>query len=99
MMETRLVCGCLIVMMAVCTWTIGQAAEEPGQGVYDRNCRRCHGPEGRGSQGPKLVPFNWSDEEAVDRIRRPLCDMPPFPESDLSDAEVAQIIAYLRTIG
>jgi mono/diheme cytochrome c family protein len=66
--------------------------------VYDRNCSRCHAPEGRGGQGPTLVPFDWSYEKALDLIRHPLCDMPAFSESDLSDAEIAQIVAYLRTM-
>ena len=97
-MAKRMVFGGLVVLLVVFTWTIGRAAEEPGEGVYEGKCRRCHGPEGRGAQGPTLVPFKWSDEKALDLIRRPVCDMPPFPESDLTDTEVAQIVAYLKTI-
>jgi mono/diheme cytochrome c family protein len=96
----RVVFGCLIVGMSVCTWAIGRAAEEPGQGVFEANCKRCHGPEGRGiaGQGPNLIPFYWTNEQALELIRHPLCDMPPFPEEKLSDAQIAQIVAYLRTI-
>jgi mono/diheme cytochrome c family protein len=94
----RVVFGSLVFVMAVCTWTIGRAAEEPGQRVYDGNCKRCHGAEGRGAQGPNLIPFTWSYEKALDLIRHPLCDMPPFRESDLSDEEVAQIVTYLKTV-
>jgi mono/diheme cytochrome c family protein len=94
----RVVFGCLVLMMSVCTWTIGRAAEDPGQRVYDGKCSRCHGPEGRGAQGPNLIPFNWGYEKALEQIRNPLCDMPAFRESELSDAEVAQIVTYLKTI-
>jgi mono/diheme cytochrome c family protein len=95
----RMVFGCVVLVMSVCAWSIGRAAEDPGEPVYARSCRRCHGPEGRGtSQGPSLIPFNWSYEKALELIRHPLCDMPPFPESDLSDAEVARIVAYLKTM-
>jgi mono/diheme cytochrome c family protein len=94
----RVVFGCLVLVMSVCTWTIGRAAEDPGERVYDSNCRRCHGPEGRGARAPTLIPFDWSYAKALDLIRHPLCDMPSFSESDLSDAEVAQIVAYLKTI-
>ena len=94
----RVVFGCLVLMMSVCAWTIGRAAEDRGESVYDGKCKRCHGPEGRGAQGPSLIPFNWSYERALELIRRPLCDMPPFPESELSNAEVAQIVTYLKTI-
>ncbi len=84
--------------MVVCTWTVGKAADDPGQSVYDSHCRRCHGPEGRGARAPSLVPFDWSYGEALELIRRPICDMPPVPESEVSDAQVAQIVAYLKTI-
>ena len=95
----RVVFGCLVLVMAVCTWTVGRAAEDPGERVYDGRCRPCHGPEGRGTaQGPSLIPFDWSYEEALELIRHPVCDMPPVPESAVSDAEVAQIVAYLKTI-
>jgi cytochrome c553 len=97
---TRVVFVCLILVVGVCPWTIGRAAEDPGQRVYEGQCSRCHGPEGRGlgTLGPNLIPFSWSYDEALEQIRRPLCDMPPFPESDLSDAQVAQIVAYLKTM-
>jgi mono/diheme cytochrome c family protein len=97
---TRAVFGCLVLVMAVCAWTVGRAAEAPGERVYDGHCRKCHGPEGRGrgTQGPSLIPFDWSDEDALELIRRPVCDMPPVPESAVSDAQVAQIVAYLKTI-
>jgi len=85
--------------MAFFSWTIGKAAEDPpGQRLYATNCRRCHGPEAGGGQGPALVPFNFTYEKALDLIRHPLCEMPAFSESDLSDAEVADIVAFLKTI-
>ena len=94
----RVVFGCLVLMMSVCTWTIGRAAEDRGATLYEGTCRRCHGAEGKGAQGPSLIPFTWSYERALELIRKPLCDMPPIPESQLSDAEVAQIVTYLKAI-
>jgi mono/diheme cytochrome c family protein len=96
---TRVVFGCLVTVMAVCTWTVARAADDPGERVYDGHCKRCHGAEGRGtSQAPSLIPFDWSDEEALKLIRHPVCNMPPVPASVVSDAQVAQIVAYLKTI-
>jgi mono/diheme cytochrome c family protein len=94
----RAVFGGLVVAMTVCAWTAGRAADDSGERLYDANCRRCHGSEGRGGQGPSLIPFDWSYQQALDLIRHPVCDMPPIPESALSDAQVAQIVAYLKTI-
>jgi mono/diheme cytochrome c family protein len=98
MIAKRVLFGGLVVLMSVCTWGVGKAAEDPGQGLYDGKCKRCHGPEGRGGQGPSLIPFNWTYEKALEQIRYPLCEMPSFRESELSDAEVGQIVAYLKTI-
>ena len=96
---TRALSAGVVVAIASSMWTVGRAADQPGERVYDQHCKRCHGTEGRGtSQAPSLVPFKWSDEAALDLIRHPVCDMPPVPESAVSDAEVAQIVAYLKTI-
>jgi len=97
-MLKRLVSGCLVVLFATGTWMIGSAAE-PDQRVYEHHCMQCHGAEGRGGgKGPRLIPFLWSYEKALEMLRYPKCDMPPIPESEVSDAEVAQIVAYLKTI-
>jgi mono/diheme cytochrome c family protein len=88
----------LALLIATCVWTIRSAAEEPGQRVYADKCSQCHGAEARGGKGPRLVPFEWSYEQVLDQVRHPLCDMPPMPASEVSDEEVAQIVAYLKTI-
>ena len=97
MMRSVLAGGLLLVGMV---WALpgANAAADPGQTRYEEHCGQCHGAEGRGGKGPRLVPFDWSYEQALAQIRRPQCDMPPIPESDVSDAGVAQIVAYLKTI-
>jgi mono/diheme cytochrome c family protein len=95
---TRLVSGCLVLLFASLTWTIGRAQEGSGQRVYQGKCSQCHGSEGRGGNAPRLVPFEWSDEQARELVREPVCDMPPIPESELSDDDLAQIVTYLRAL-
>jgi len=98
-MVKRLVPGGLVLMFVTSTWMIGSAADEPGRRIYEDHCMQCHGAEGRGGgKGPRLLPFLWSYEKALEMLRYPKCDMPPIPESEVSDAEVAQIVAYLKTI-
>jgi mono/diheme cytochrome c family protein len=98
MITGRVVLSCLILMMSVGTLATGRAADNAGERAYNANCKQCHGPEGRGAQAPALVPFKWSDAEALGLVREPACDMPPIPESDLSDEAVGEIVAFLKTI-
>ena len=70
----------------------------PGRSVYEETCSRCHGPEGQGGKAPWLVPFRWNYAQALDIIRHGgACGMPGFPESELSDDQVKQIVDYLKT--
>jgi len=74
------------------------AAEMPGQSTYNDTCSRCHGPEGQGGKAPWLVPFRWNYAQALDIIRHGgACGMPGFPESELSDDQVKEIVDYLKT--
>jgi len=94
----RAVFVAVIVSIAACAWTAARAADNSGEALYDGHCRQCHGAEGRGAKAPSLIPFDWTYKEALDLIRHPICDMPPIPASAVSDAQVAQIVAYLKTI-
>ncbi len=65
---------------------------------YEDKCSQCHGAEGRGGKGPASCRSSGAMQRALELVRHPLCDMPPIPASEVSDAQVAQIVAYLKTI-
>lgn len=83
---------------------------EAGKALYTASCTACHGSSGNG-KGPASIALKpkpndftvvtyWegkTDEQLVTAIRagRPGTSMTPFTE--LSDPEVADLIAYLRT--
>ena len=72
--------------------------EMPGRAVYENTCSRCHGPEGTGGKAPWLVPFGWSYSQALDIVRHGGSRMPAFPESELSDDALKQIVDYLKSL-
>ena len=76
------------------------AASQPtsGQEAYDRACRVCHGEDGRGDSGPRLVPFSRSFDEILAIVREGTGRMPPISARELSDAGVAQVAAYLTSL-
>ena len=87
-------------LLGVSLWALAvvQANGSRGESQYDAKCASCHGPAGRGGSAPSLVPFLWSDAQALRLVRDPECDMPPIPASELSDEAVLEIFAYLKTI-
>jgi mono/diheme cytochrome c family protein len=73
-------------------------ADLPGRDVYEAACRRCHGADGGGEHAPTLIPFGWSYSQARDIVRRGSCGMPAFPESELSEEAIKQIVDYLKAV-
>jgi mono/diheme cytochrome c family protein len=49
-------------------------------------------------KAPWLVPFGWSYSQALDIVRHGGSGMPAFPESELSDDALKQIVDYLKTL-
>ena len=65
-----------------------QDSSSPAQIAFDRVCKVCHGPEGRGDSAPRLVPFDRDYQEVLAIVRDGRGEMPPISESRVSDAEV-----------
>ena len=74
----------------------GNAAH--GKAVYARmGCYECHGWDAQSGQvklGPNPVPF----EAFSHQLRSPRNDMPPYTAKVLSDADVADIYAFVQTV-
>jgi len=72
-----------------------------GKAVYLADgCYMCHGFVGQGSRmaGPRVAPMALPFEAFKTQLRTPSNEMPPYAASVLSDAEVADLYAYLRSI-
>jgi ubiquinol-cytochrome c reductase cytochrome c subunit len=80
----------------------GTGSAERGQKLYQKNmCFTCHGSAGNGGErtsGPRLAPNVWPLEAMKIQVRNPRQDMPRYGEKFLSDADLADIHAYLSTI-
>jgi len=68
---------------------------ERGRALYIDRCSGCHGADARGHIGVSLVdrPFLFRAAEVAETVRRGRGKMPPMA---LPDAEIADILAYLR---
>src|SRR4051794_21457706 len=63
-------------------------------------CWQCHGTTGAGGgwQGPKLAPLPIPFAAFILQLRTPRGTMPRYAESLMSDREVADVYAYLRSV-
>lgn len=82
---------------------------QAGQTVYAANCSGCHGENGQGVVGPSLVtadgPKAWTDAQFLATLRegktpqRQLsAAMPRFSEAQISDAQVVNLHAYIKSL-
>ena len=70
-----------------------------GKKLFFKNgCYECHGTLGQGGTGPRLAPKPLSATALAAYVRKPGGGMPPYSAKVMSDAEVADIRAYLATI-
>lgn len=82
------------------------AAETSGDPIQGKRlfladgCYQCHGTTGAGGgmAGPRLAPNPLPLEGIKAKLRTPSGRMPVYTAALLSDAQVADIVAYLQSI-
>ena len=75
----------------------GNAAN--GKKIYNSyGCYQCHGYSGQGGAGAKLAPDPISFPSFNRYTRKPTGSMPPYTSKVVSDRELADIYAFLKTI-
>jgi mono/diheme cytochrome c family protein len=94
--------------LALCSLALASAAgaAAPGDAANGKRlflrdrCYTCHGTQGAGGgiAGPRLAPDPLPFQVLLMQLRRPANRMPPYSENVLSDAEAADIYAYLKSI-
>jgi mono/diheme cytochrome c family protein len=74
-----------------------RAEIERGRQIFMRvGCYQCHGREAQGaSTGPRLGPDPLPLASFTRAIRTPRNDMPPYSTKILSDAELADVYAFV----
>jgi cytochrome c553 len=106
-MKKLLTLGVAIVAMAAYS---AQAAD--GKELYDKQCAKCHGPDGKGqtTMGKKVgckdytdakVQDAMKDEAAIKAIKEGLKDkdgkVVMKPTEGVSDDDAKALVAYMRT--
>ena len=76
------------------------ASAEHGKAVFmQKGCWQCHGTLGQGAvTGPRLAPEPLAFETFSTFVRTTNRAMPPYRVAVLSDADLADIYAYLQSV-
>src|SRR5262249_59152725 len=76
------------------------ASVESGRKLYAKHtCYFCHGTAGQGgAAGARIAVVARNTQSFIRYVRRPGGQMPAYTEKILSDAELTDIFAYLRSL-
>jgi mono/diheme cytochrome c family protein len=72
-----------------------------GKRIYSSHgCYECHGREGQGStlSGPRVGPDPIPFPAFVQYLRQPAGQMPPYTTKVISDPELANVYAFLKSL-
>lgn len=96
--------GTVVTLLALPLPAAAQAAAanaETGKAVWalgNTSCRNCHGGAGEGAFGPPLAGRHLTYERFHDYVRKPAGRMPSYIDSELTDQEIADLVAYFDSL-
>jgi mono/diheme cytochrome c family protein len=96
----------LLLLIGGCATAAAQAPAPAGNAANGYKlymadgCYQCHGTVGQGSRGtgPRLAPEPLPYENFANQLRKPANTMPPYTALVLSDAQLADIYAYVMSL-
>ncbi|HLJ56677.1 MAG TPA: cytochrome c [Chthonomonadaceae bacterium] len=71
---------------------------EKGHGLFINACAGCHGATAQGGDGPSLHALKLTDDQIVKTIKGGRKGQMPAFGSRFKDAELKDIVAYLRSL-
>lgn len=108
MIRARHLLTMLFVLCANAAHSADAGAPVSGEAVYNRWCVHCHAP-GRGMPGTESLQVKYggklpavlrersdlSPQAVAQFVRSGVLSMPPFRKTEISDAELAAVAAYV----
>jgi mono/diheme cytochrome c family protein len=88
----------LSVVAAAQTQPPSTGNAQTGKDLYLRySCYACHGYDGHGGAGARLVPMRMTMERFTAYVHNPR-QMPPYSAKLLSDAQLGDLWAYIKSL-
>ena len=90
-----------LALIALVSTATAQGNANAGKELWNKyTCYGCHGFSGQNGPGLRLVPMRMTVENFTKFVRTPgePVRMPPYSEKVLTDAQVADVWAFLKTL-
>ncbi len=98
-LASRVIPAIAAVLLFASSAAAAASAEKGKAAFLKHGCWQCHGFDGQGSiAGSKLAPDPMPLEALAAFVRNTNGSMPPYQKAILSDEDLADIHAYLRSI-
>jgi mono/diheme cytochrome c family protein len=91
---------CSLLALAACAHKSTEPVASRGAALFAKNCAACHGEHGVGPIGPSLHQehVKHSAQQIREIIINPDPPMPKLYPGDLTDADVADLAAFVETL-
>ena len=93
---------CVVFAALVLALTTGtMLAADDGAAIYKSKCAVCHGPNGEGKMGPKLVGTSMSEADIVTQLTKGVAGKKAphaKPISGLTDDQAKAVAAYVKSL-
>ena len=89
---------CHSVRVTAQTQSASTGNVQAGKDLYLRySCYACHGYDGHGGAGARLVPMRMTGERFTAYVHNPR-QMPPYSTKLLTDAQLGDVWAYIKSL-
>jgi mono/diheme cytochrome c family protein len=93
----------MLVLLPLAQGSAGAQTGDPqaGKALWEgpvTGCRNCHGGKGEGALGPDLAGRKLTLAQFTRAVRKPWGFMPAFVESQISDKDLADFLAYFDSL-
>jgi mono/diheme cytochrome c family protein len=68
-----------------------------GEVLFFKHCNECH-PQGESGLGPSLNEKPLPDFAVKNQVRNPIAIMPEFEEDVITDAELEDMVEYMKAV-
>jgi mono/diheme cytochrome c family protein len=91
---------CLILIVSASRIVAADSSSGKVLYVDKYMCYTCHGYSGQNGPGARLVPMKMSVQAFIAYVRNPSQPnrMPPFSQQVISDSELSEIYAYIKSL-